>query len=143
MEFYPDCPEQFAGLSYMYDAANFYLFGKTVDEEGQPILCVIKTDTLITTDEIVPVKLPEKGPLWLRIVSGSKEASCLYSFDGQNWLDTGARLDTEILTDEHCRGFTGAHMGMYCHDMTGRRCYADFDDYFMNCREEDGSFSPM
>ena len=40
-----------------------------------------------------------------------------------------AGCTTEILTDEHCRGFTGAHFGMYVHDMAGFSAYADFD-YF-------------
>lgn len=131
VEFSPSCPEQFAGLSYMYDASNFYLFGKTTDEEGRKVLCIVKSDTLTTTDEIVPVLLPEEGKLWLRIVTGIRTASCFYSLDGQNWINTGAELDTEILTDEHCRGFTGAHLGMYCHDMTGKKQHADFDYFFM------------
>ena len=33
---------------------------------------------------------------------------------------------TDILSDEHTVGFMGAHFGMYCHDMTGRRKAADF-----------------
>lgn len=144
VEFSPTCPEQFAGLSYMYDAANFYLFGKTADEEGREVLSVVKTDTLTTTDLLEPIELPKGKPVWLRIDTGSQEAACLYSLDGENWLDTGARLDTEILTDEHCRGFTGAHLGMYCHDMTGRKLYADFDYFFMRCEEESGEkLSPM
>lgn len=129
MEFAPSCPEQFAGLSYMYDACNFYLFGKTADERGNDVLTVVKTDTLVSTDEIRPIVLPESKRLWLRIVTDSRKAACLYSLDGQNWIDTEAVLDTEILSDEHCRGFTGAHLGMYCHDMTGGKKYADFD-YF-------------
>jgi xylan 1,4-beta-xylosidase len=34
-----------------------------------------------------------------------------------------------LLTDEHCRGFTGAQFGMYVHDMTGLGAYADFDSF--------------
>ncbi|MDY3919680.1 MAG: glycoside hydrolase family 43 protein [Candidatus Limivivens sp.] len=132
MEFSPDCPEQLAGLSYMYDASNFYLFGKTTDEEGREVLTVVKSDWLVTTDETDPILLPAHERLWLRIETGRGEARCFYSLDGQSWTDTGAVLDTEILTDEHCRGFTGAHLGMYCHDMTGKKRYADFD-YFA-CR---------
>lgn len=145
MEFSPTCPEQFGGLSYMYDAANFYLFGKTADEEGREVLTIVKTDTLTTTDEIVPIRLPEGKRVWLRIAAESREAACFYSLDGKNWVDTGARLDTEILTDEHCRGFTGAHLGMYCHDMTGGKQYADFDYFSLRCEEEESGrkFSPM
>ena len=46
----------------------------------------------------------------------------------QNFLEL-AEVPTNILTDEQSEGFTGAHFGMYCHDMTGGRKWADFD-YF-------------
>jgi xylan 1,4-beta-xylosidase len=130
MEFSPSCPEQLAGLSYMYDAANFYIFGKTRDDDGQDLLTIVGSDQIVVTDEIAPIPLPAEGRVWLRIESDGETAVCLYSMDGENWTDTGARLDTEILTDEHCRGFTGAHFGVYCHDMTGQKNYADFD-YFL------------
>ena len=136
MEFLPSCPEQLAGLAYMYDAANFYLFGKTADDDGKEQLTVVKSDQLAVTDEIEPIPLPAGCRIWLRMESDGDRAVCLYSLDGQEWKDTGAVLDTEILTDEHCRGFTGAHFGMYCHDMTGQKKYADFD-YFSICNQSD------
>lgn len=36
---------------------------------------------------------------------------------------------SRILTDEHCRGFTGAQVGMYVHDMALMRKCADFDGF--------------
>lgn len=39
----------------------------------------------------------------------------------------GPACPTDILTDEHCRGFTGAHVGVYAHDMAGLHNHADFD----------------
>ena len=55
-------------------------------------------------------------------------AKFFYSLDGKEYKEL-AELPTKILTDEQSAGFTGAHFGMYCHDMTGLRRYADFD-YF-------------
>ena len=55
-------------------------------------------------------------------------AKFFYSLDGKEYKEL-AELPTKILTDEQSDGFTGAHFGMYCHDMTGLRRYADFD-YF-------------
>lgn len=133
MEFDPVCPEQLAGLAYMYDAANFYLFGKIREDDGRQMLTVVKSDWLAVTDEIDPIPLPEGKRIWLRIETDGETARCLYSLDGENFMDTGARLDTELLTDEHCRGFTGAHFGMYCHDMTGKHLYADFDSFDCYC----------
>ena len=43
------------------------------------------------------------------------------------WQSIGPACPTDILTDEHCRGFTGAHVGVYAHDMAGLHNHADFD----------------
>lgn len=133
LEFSSACPEQFAGLAYMYDAANFYLFGKSRSDEGHDVLTVVKSDWHTVTDETAPVPLPPHKRLWLRITADADTARCLYSVDGESWTDMGVLLLTELVTDEHCRGFTGAHFGMYCHDMTGKRQYADFDYFYCSC----------
>ena len=74
--------------------------------------------------------LEGKHPLFLRTVTTEDglHAKFYYSLDGQNFLEL-AEVPTNILTDEQSEGFTGAHFGMYCHDMTGGRKWADFD-YF-------------
>ena len=58
------------------------------------------------------------------------EARFSYSYDGKSYYTVAAACSTSILTDEHCRGFTGAHFGIFCFDMTGAKLYADFD-YFL------------
>ncbi len=129
LEFQPQAPEQLAALAYLYDAMNFYLFGKTADEEGKPILTLVKSDGGVVTDEIEPILLPEGDSLLeLKIVTSRDggEAFFFYRCGGGTWRQAGGGFSTEILTDEHCRGFTGAHFGMYVHDMTGERRYADF-----------------
>lgn len=134
MEFQPDYPEQLAGLAYMYDAMNFYVFGKTVTEDGMPALTVIKSDTGVITDEIDPIPVPGTGTLKLRVQvsEDGTAAQFFYQTDDQEngeWIPAGGQFSTEILTDEHCRGFTGAHFGLYIHDMTGLSYFADYD-YF-------------
>ena len=57
-------------------------------------------------------------------------AKFFYSLDGKDYQEL-AEVPTNILTDEQSDGFTGAHFGMYCHDMTGVRRYADFDYFEM------------
>lgn len=47
----------------------------------------------------------------------------------KTWIPVGTPQTTQILTDEYCRGFTGAHFGLYVHDMTGLRYYADFQGF--------------
>ena len=60
--------------------------------------------------------------------TGGLYAKFFCSLDGKDYQEL-AEVPTNILTDEQSEGFTGAHFGMYCHDMTGVRRYADFD-YF-------------
>lgn len=131
MEFNPSCPEQLAGLAYMYDAMNFYLFGKTMDESGKAILTLIQSDTGVIEDCIEPINLETDNTLYLKAttLSEGRLVQFSYSLDGCTWFAAGKPYNTDILSDEHCRGFTGAHFGMYCHDMTGMKLFADFD-YF-------------
>lgn len=131
MHFVPEYPEQMAGLVYMYDALNFYILGKTVTEAGQTALVLIKSDQGVITDEMEPVPVPEEDNIWLRMKTAEDGMSfaCFYRLNGVDWQQVGAEQTTRILTDEYCRGFTGAHFGMYCHDMTGLSGKADFE-YF-------------
>ena len=128
MSFMPEFPEQLAGLAYMYDAMNFYIIGKTVTDQGQPVLTMIKSDSGVVTDEMEPVLIPQEADVKFRVQvseDGTK-AAFYYSLGGDNWQQAGEEQTTQILTDEHCRGFTGAYFGLYCHDMTGMSQTADF-----------------
>lgn len=136
MEFRPDYPEQLAGLSYMYDAMNFYIFGKTVTEEGSQVLTIIKSDGGVITDEIQPIPVEEMQAVKLRTVVSDDGTEVRFYYcpgDGE-WTEAGCGYTTEIVTDEHCRGFTGAHFGMYVHDMTGLGLHGDFDYFSMEYR---------
>lgn len=132
MEFEPDYPEQLAGLSYMYDAMNFYILGKTATDEGETVLTLVKSDTGIITDEIEPVVIPKNTAIDMKAVTSDDGTTVKFFYrfsETEEWKQAGGEYTTEIVTDEHCRGFTGAHFGMYAHDMTGHRLHADFE-YF-------------
>ena len=133
VEFKPDYPEQAAGLAYLYDAMNFYLLVKTADEQGQSVLTLLKSDGGVITDEMEPVFVPADGPIELKaeLSEDGCEVGFFFRYDGLNWRRAGKEQSTKIVTDEHCRGFTGAHFGMYVHDMTGLSYHADFDYFEM------------
>ena len=125
--------------AYMYDTGNFYLLVKTREEEfgSQTLdlkkpakLRLIKSDHFDVEDVIPAISIPEDGPVYLRVITTQEGlyANFFYSLDGKDYQEL-AEVPTNILTDEQSDGFTGAHFGMYCHDMTGGRRYADFD-YF-------------
>ena len=129
MEFEPQYEEQIAGFTYMYDAMNFYLLGKTVTEKGDCVLVLLKSDTGVVTDEIIPVPVKKGERVELKIVvdDGGMKVRFYYKTPQTEWTQAGSSYSTQILTDEHCRGFTGAHFGLYCHDMAGFGASADFD----------------
>lgn len=137
LEFEPEGPEQLAGLCYMYDAMNFYILGKTVNEEGRAILTLIKSDDGVVTDEMEPVPVPAAGAVGLRVqISGDgTQAVFSYCVENENWRRAGDSLTTKILTDEHCRGFTGACFGLYAHDMISMAATADFGCFCIEARE--------
>lgn len=129
IDFNPLYEEQLAGLTYMYDTLNFYVLGKTVDQNEENILVLLKSDQGVITDMISPTPIEANKTIYMRVTTKDKFAQFSYSYDKEKWINLGGKCDNTILSDEHCRGFTGAHFGMYCHDMTGLRLYADFD-YF-------------
>ncbi len=139
MEYEPDYPEQAAGLAYMYDAMNFYIFVKTVDESGQSVLMLLKSDAGVITDEMEPVPVMRDEKIELRAETSVDGFMVRFSFrqTGGQWQTAKEGLSTQIVTDEHCRGFTGAHFGMYTHDMTGLGYHADFDYFEIQYRKGD------
>lgn len=146
VEFVPSCMEQAAGMAYMYDTRNFYLLIKTgeeavgfseKDKKDRAVLKLLKSDRgEISCEKTVSV--PLEGSLFLRIVTSEdgRSAEFFYSLDGREYVALRQER-TNILTDEYCVGFTGAHFAMYCHDMTGRRAAADFDYFTYRERGED------
>ncbi len=131
LDFKPKHPEQVAGLTYFYDAMNYYFLGKTLSEEGDEVLQLIRSDSGVIEDLVEPIPLLEHNILYLRVETDSlgEYATYSYSYNERDWIVVDIKLSTSILTDEHCRGFTGAHFGMFVFDMTGQGLHCDFD-YF-------------
>lgn len=128
LAFLPEHPEQMAGLTYMYDALNYYLLAKTVTEEGEPAIVLVKSDSGVVTDEAEPAVIRGREEVRFRIQVSPDGMEAIFFYDaGDGWTRIGGPQTTQILTDEHCRGFTGAYFGLYCHDMTGMSAWADFD----------------
>lgn len=129
IDFNPKYEEQLAGITYMYDTMNFYILGKTINSNKDAVLVLLKSDGGVITDLIIPTPVDQTKTIYMGVTSKGEFAQFRYSYDQINWVNIGEECDATILSDEYCRGFTGAHFGMYCHDMTGLRLHADFD-YF-------------
>jgi len=129
MDFKPEISEQAAGLVYFYDAYNYYALLKTLSEKGTSGLMLIKSDAGVVTDEVPFVELDSDSELELRVevTDDGNYAEFSYKYVDGEYRYIGDKLPTNILSDEYCRGFTGAHFGIYAHDMAGLGSYADFD----------------
>lgn len=136
MEFRPAYMEQMAGLTYGYDAQTFYLLGKTLDERGQAVMTLLKSDLGTMTDEIEPIPVPLEGVIDLRVevVEEGRVAHFFYKVPDGEWQQAGGDFSCELVTDEYARGFTGAHFGMYVHDMVDMSACADFDYFSVEYR---------
>lgn len=107
---------------------NFYLLGKTCAEDGTPVLELLKSDTGVVEDVCDPVPVPDATlDFKLTTTPDGGMAQFYYRQPQGEWQSIGPACPTDILTDEHCRGFTGAHVGVYAHDMAGLHNHADFD----------------
>ncbi len=127
MEFTAKTEREAAGAAYLYDSRNFYLLLKTIDAEKREMIQLLESrDGCVRI--INELKVHESSPkIYLKIETdgAGERAAFFYSADENLYYSIGT-ADTGILTDEHCVGFTGAHFGLYCHDMEQRKNYADF-----------------
>ena len=85
------------------------------------------------------VPLPRGQAVWLRAEVEFGVLRFSWSLDGDRWTTSEGELDYSVVSDEAGRGysksFTGAFVGMACHDISGRRQPADFE--YFEYREED------
>lgn len=132
MEAPVSCEEEQAGLVYLYNNAHFHLLVKTVNALGNPclVLFTCNAGTLVKKAEVLLSEDQADKALMLSLETDSETARFFWKTEeDESFTQIGGPCDASILSDEHARGFTGAHVGLYCHDMTGKGFRADFD-YF-------------
>lgn len=137
VEFEPDTLQQCAGLICYYNASKFHYLNITCDEAGQKHLAVtsclgedrFNLDYPIESAKHIP--LPRGMAVWLRAEVDCATLRFSWSLDGDRWTTHEGVLDYSLVSDEAGRGysksFTGAFVGMACHDISGRRQPADFE----------------
>ncbi len=125
MVFEPENYQELAGITYMYDNLNFYIWGETVNDDGNKVLILLKSDSGNITDMIEPIVIND-GRIRLGIRTDGINVYFYYE-QNNNLVEINEKGKTDILTDEHCRGFTGAHFGLYVHDMLEKKAVARFD----------------
>jgi xylan 1,4-beta-xylosidase len=136
IEFEPDDFQQMAGLICYYNSAKFHYLYISHDESiGRHLRVLTTTPDSLQTDWFTPpVPLPAGARIELRADVDEERLHFAYRVGGTGaWQWLPQLCDASILSDEASPpgmpNFTGAFVGMACHDMSGRRAPADFD-YF-------------
>lgn len=123
--------QQFAGLIYRYDEDHQYLLKMSFDEVVQKQ----KLSIMAFRDGQYSAALEGKeicidgDRVWLRIKGEGAKARFSYSLNGKDYTDIDYVIDTSILSDDYCYGFTGAYVGMAAYDLYDHTSYADFTHF--------------
>ena len=137
VEFEPDTLQQCAGLICYYNAQKFHYLNLTCDDAGEKHLAVIsclgeeRFNLAYPIESARHIPVPRGRAVWLRAEVDFAALRFSWSLDGERWTTHEGVLDYSLISDEAGRGysksFTGAFVGMACHDISGRRQPADFE----------------
>ncbi|MDI1462656.1 family 43 glycosylhydrolase [Catellatospora sp. KI3] len=134
-DFEPTAFQHLAGITAYYNSRNWHLLHLTADDTGARVLRAATRDRGVLTVHPA-VAAPAAGPVHLGLDIRDGELS--FRFGGPDgWRPFGEPLDATVLSDEHAvefdgdqlgaLGFTGAFVGLWVWDLTGRGHPADFD----------------
>ncbi|WP_431683665.1 glycoside hydrolase family 43 protein [Kitasatospora sp. KL5] len=138
VDFRPAGFQHLAGVTAYYNTRNWYFLHLTADDTGRTVLRRASCDRGVTTvDEQGEEHIAE--PAGLRLGIDLDGPTLRFRRDlGDGWQPFGPALDATVLSDEHAEehdpggiralGFTGAFVGLWAWDLTGRQLAAEFSD---------------
>ncbi|HOI54594.1 MAG TPA: glycoside hydrolase family 43 protein [Phycisphaerae bacterium] len=130
MEYEPENPWQYAGLTCYYGHTNYYWLRAGRDEQGAVTVDLVRRQGADLTLEgrISAVGWPQ---FHLRVQAREDRYQFSAGPDGRSWQDVGQAQDGSLLSDEEAGAFgfafTGAFVGLAAVDLSGTRLRADFD----------------
>jgi xylan 1,4-beta-xylosidase len=141
IEFEPEHYQQLAGLICYYGGAKFHYLYVSHDESVGKHLRVMSALPDSTQGDAFtpPIALPSGKRIELRVEVDEERLYFAYRIEGEAWRALPQQFDASILSDEATApglpNFTGAFVGMACHDMSGAGLHADFDWFEYRERE--------
>ena len=141
VEFEPEHFQQMAGLICYYNSAKFHYFYVSHDETiGKHLRVMSASPDQVHSDVFTnPVPIAAGSPIELRVEADEERLLFAYrlaapergSAKAGDWQWLPQVFDASILSDEATSpgqpNFTGAFVGMACHDTSGATLHADFD----------------
>ena len=115
LDFVPQQPKDFAGIICFHDDNCYIRFGKTLDQDGKPVmlletyshgrLCSQANSPLTRTD----------GKVYLK-VEGDNAVNYTFSYSTSpkgNWTQVGDPASADLISTQTAGGFTGTMVGIY------------------------------
>jgi xylan 1,4-beta-xylosidase len=138
VEFSPDTYQQVAGLTHYYNRHKFHALAVTLHEKLGRVVTILSCPGDFPHGRLSfpiggGVTVP-KGPIHLAMeVEGNDLLFFWRSHSAPAWQPVGPVLDAGVVSDEGGRGehgsFTGAFVGMFAFDTSGRGQPADFESF--------------
>ncbi|MCM2456126.1 glycoside hydrolase family 43 protein [Rhizobium sp. CG4] len=138
VEFSPDTYQQVAGLTHYYNRHKFHALAVTLHEKLGRVVTILSCPGDFPHGRLSfpiggGVTVPE-GPIHLAMeVEGNDLLFFWRSHSAPAWQPVGPVLDAGVVSDEGGRGehgsFTGAFVGMFAFDTSGRGQPADFESF--------------
>lgn len=135
VNFHPLSERQMAGLIYIYDENNFYYAHITCNWNNEHIICLMEMERgKASYYQTEAITLPKESGVELRLGVSSVAGQFFYNLKDESseaeWMELGLEIDASRLSDEYPyygeNAYTGAMIGMACHDMQYRNAVADF-----------------
>jgi xylan 1,4-beta-xylosidase len=140
IEFAPDTYQQVAGLTHYYNRFKLHALAVTLHEKLGRCLTIISCPGDYPDGRLIfpidgGVSIPD-GRIQLSMEVVDNDLQFFWQAEGMGaWKAIGPVLDAGVISDEGGRGehgsFTGAFVGMFAFDTSGRAKVADFD--WFNC----------
>lgn len=130
MEFEPLSERQMAGIIYFYDECDFYYLRITRSAEGEKVIDIMHMDRGVLSFDIAKEqKIKEKKAVYLKVEIHNTEGEFFFSEDGLQWETVGKKWEADKISDEYPEegAYTGAMIGVACHDMLYHNSPADFE----------------
>ncbi|MCU0791261.1 MAG: glycoside hydrolase family 43 protein [Opitutaceae bacterium] len=122
---------QFAGLACWYDIRTNYALRVTHDDRlGRVVKVQLSDDFAYAEPEDAVLSINDwPDAVWLRAEIDRAELRFLASPDGVAWTPIGGLFDFSKVSDDYGSKlhFTGAMVGIGCHDVAGQGAFADFE----------------
>jgi len=138
IEFAPDTYQQVAGLTYYYNRFKFHALAMSWHETLGRVLVIQSCAGDYPHGRLEfpigsGISLPE-GRIYLAVEVGNNDLQFFWHAEGdEDWQAIGPSLDGGVVSDEGGVGehgsFTGAFVGMFAYDTSGRSRPADFDSF--------------